>query len=263
MTDDTALDRAFAAADATPDDDAARLRFYERLADSELFLMLAREADGDAVEPAVFSLSDGPVVLAFDREDRLAQFAGGIVPYAALSGRIVMRLLAGQGLGLGINLDVAPSATLLPAQAIDWLAETLDHGPDETEATIEEVSAPTGLPERLLAALDAKLALAAGLAGSAWLAKVRYAGGTQGHLLGFAAAVPGAEPSLARAVNEALVFSGLDAGALDVVFLRTSDPLSASLARVGLRFDLPEPPQDRVFRPAAPGMDPDRPPKLK
>ena len=52
MTDQTPLDTAHTAMDATPDDDAARLRFFERLADSELFLLLQGEATGDSLSPA-------------------------------------------------------------------------------------------------------------------------------------------------------------------------------------------------------------------
>ena len=37
---ETPLDLAFAAMQAAPDEDAPRLRFYERLADAELFLLL-------------------------------------------------------------------------------------------------------------------------------------------------------------------------------------------------------------------------------
>ncbi len=39
MSEQTPLDRAHAAMEAMPQDDAARLRFFERLADVELFLL--------------------------------------------------------------------------------------------------------------------------------------------------------------------------------------------------------------------------------
>ena len=59
------------------------------------------------------------------------------------------------------------------------------------------------------------------------------------------------------------MFSGIEAGALDVLFIRDSDPLAASLTRVGLRFDLPEiQAPERVER-IAPGSDPDSPPILR
>lgn len=261
MTDPTALDLAHAAMTDTPTDDAARLRFYERLADSELFLLLAREPEGDNVEPETFEVADASFVLVFDREDRLAQFTGRISPYAALSGRVIAGMLAGQGIGLAVNPEVAPSSILIPPQAVDWLADTLAQGPAEAEAKPAEILPPAGLPEILLNALDAKLATTGGLARIAYLAGVVYDDGTRGHLLGLVDALPGAEPALAGAVNEALTFSGIEAGALDVAFFAATDPLSAALARHGLRFDLPQAPTPEA-RPA-PGSDPAKPPILR
>ncbi|WP_415921794.1 SseB family protein [Tateyamaria sp. SN6-1] len=258
---ETALDQAHAAMDAAPHDDAARLRFYERLGDAELFLLLAAEAEGDAVTPQVFDPGSGPMVLVFDREDRLTTFVGGAAPYAALSGRAVAPLLAEQGLGLGLNLDVAPSSFLLDAGGVAWLAQTLARSPDRVEARLQAVSAPAGLPEVLITALDTKLATATGLAQVAYLAATESDTGGRGHMLAFIGAVPGAEDALAQAVSEALVFSGLEAAALDVGFLDGRDPVVDRLARVGLRFDLPQPAP--AAAPQAPGMDPDRPPRLR
>lgn len=258
----TPLDQAFAAMEAAPEDDTARLRYYDRLAVSELFLMLTAEAEGEAISPELFDLGDARFVLAFDREERLAAFAGRVVPYAALSGRALATMLAGQGIGLALNLEVAPSQTLLPPEALGWLVETLGTGPMEAEARPVELRAPR-VPEVLVAALDARLATAAGLARQAWLAEVRYDDGTRGHLLALTGAVPGAERALAGTINEALVFSGLEAGALDVTFVAESDPLAAELARVALRFDLPEPEMPGRVERLAPGTDPDKPPILR
>jgi hypothetical protein len=261
MMDDTRLDTVHAAMEAAPEDAQARLQFYETLAASELYLMLRAEAHGDQIDPEVFDLGGQPFVLVFDREERLAQFAGRAVPYAALTGRSIATVLAGQGIGLGVNLDVAPSAILLPPEAVAWLAETLSEKPSEIEATPQTFSAPKGLPEALLVALDARLATMTGLARLAYLVGVTYESGAQGHLLGFVGADPSAEGALARAVSEVLIFSGLEAAALDVAFFEASDPVAARLASCGLRFDLPEPPE-RAPR-AAPGSDPERPPKLR
>lgn len=257
----TPLDRAHAAMEAAPKDEACARAFYARLAAAELFVLLAEEPAGDEITPELFDLGDQRFVLAFDTEERLSDFAERIVPYVALSGRAVAQMLAGQGIGLAFNIEVAPSATLLPSEAVDWLAGTLAGEPTETEARPEEISAPLNLPDALLTALDARLAGAEGMARMAYLVGARYAGGASGHLLGFVDAPQGAEAALARAVQEALVFSGLDAGAIDVAFFDASDPVAATLARHGLRFDLPQPAKGHV--PGAPGSDPDRPPKLR
>lgn len=257
----TLLDAAHAAVSADPENETLRLRFFERLADGELVLLLEREAIGERLEPRVFELEDGPVVLVFDREERLASFSGGIAPYAALPGRVIAGLLRGQGIGLGVNLGVAASSMLLPPEALDWLAETLETGPEELEALPGEFVAPL-VPEAVVTALDAKLARAGGLATAAVLAGVVYRDGRRGHLLAFLDAAPGAEAALARAMQEALVFSGVEAGELDVAFLAPDTAAAGAMARVGLRFDLPAP-QVRDLAPAAPGMDPSRPPKLR
>ena len=241
MTDLTRLDAAHAAMEAAPEDATVRLRFYEWLAAGELYLLLKSEADGDRIDPEVFELPEHSVVLVFDREDRLAAFAGGPAPYAALTGRVIARLLAGQGVGLGINLDVAPSSILIAPEAVDWLAGTLGQEPSEIEARPEKFTAPRGLPEDFLLALDGRLAAMEGLARWAYLVGVTYEGGARGHMLGFVDAMPGAEAALARGVSEVLVFSGLEAAALDVAFLSADDPVAARLAVAGLRFDLPQP----------------------
>lgn len=256
----TPLDQAYAAMAA---DEDQRLKFYERLADGEMFLMLEEEANGAQIKPRVFALEDGPVVLCFDLEERLAEFAGGIQPYAALPGRVIAQQLAGQGIGLGINLGVAPSGMVLPAEAVDWLAGMLDHGPEEVEAVPESFHAPKGLPDALVTGLDAKLARAGGLAAAALLAGVTYRGGRRGHMLAFVDAVAGAEAALARAAGEALAFSGVEAGEMDVAFLRSDEAAAASMARVALRFDLPVPVRAEPAAPAAPGSDPAKPPRLR
>lgn len=258
----TPLDDAHAAMEAAPGDDAARLAFHDRLASAELYLLLDREPeDGEALDPRLFETSQGSFVLAFDRVERLSDFAEGSAPYAALSGRILAGMLAGQGVGLALNPGVAPSAYLMPPEAVTWLSETLSEAPDELEARPRELAPPGDLPERLLTALDAKLASARGLARMAYLAGVTWEGGARGHLLAFIDATPGAEGALARAVREALVFSGLEAGALDVAFFAAHDAVAARLARTGLRFDLPR--FEARVAPAPPGSDPDAPPRLR
>lgn len=259
----TPLDVAHTLMEEAPQDDAARLRFFERLADSELFLLLAEEPEGDNVTPEIFELSDNSFVLVFDREERLSQFTGQPAPYAALSGRMIAGLLAGQSIGLGVNLEVAPSSILIPPEAVDWLMQTLDNGPQEAEEKIAEFTPPKGLPEALLGAIDAKLASAVGMARMAYLVGVRFESGAQGHMLGFVDALPHAESALAKAAAEALTFSGIEAGAMDVAFFRAADAAAGKLAKVGLRFDLPQPDESLATARPAPGSDPNKPPILR
>ncbi len=260
MANETRLDVAYAATQLDTDDDTARLTFFEVLAGTELFLLLDAEPVGDQIKPRVLEMYDESFVMAFDLHSRMTDLTEEAVPYAAVSGRVLAEMLAPQSIGIALNIDVAPSSTFILGEEVVWLNDTLSHAPEEMEQGIEEIFAPKGLPEAVLTGLDARLAASAGLAHSAYLVGARYQGGGQGHLLGIIDAVPGAEPALARAVSEVLSFSGLEAATLDVAFFAASDPVTAKLAKEGLRFDLPEP--EVAQAPTHPGMDPDKPPRL-
>ena len=260
MTERTPLDEAHAAMMAAEEDDTARLRFYERVADVELFLLLEAEPEGDQVSPVL--LEDG-YVLVFDRVARLAAHVGRPAPYVALSGRAIVGMLEGQDLGMAVNIGVAPSEILLPAGSVAWLRDTLANEAGEVEARIDRVLPPKGLPETLVAAIDAKLATATAMAAGAYLVAVDYRGGGRGHLLAFVGAIPRAQDALVRAASEALTFSGVEAGAMDIGFFAPDDPVVAKLARVGLRFDLPQGEPLQQTPRMAPGSDPANPPILK
>ena len=259
----TPLDQAHAAMEAAPGDDAARLRFFGLLADSDLILLLDGEA-GETLTPRVFPLEDGPVVAVFDTDERLAAFAGGIAGYAALPGRVIAAQLAGQGVGLALNLGVAPSSVLLPAEAMDWLARTLAHAPEPVAG-----ARPLGFRRPTLSpaargALADRLARGAGLARQALLAEARYPDGRQGHVMAILGADPAAQPALARSLAEAMTFAGLEDAMLDVAFPDADDALVARMRPVAEVLDLPRPvAPPAATAPAAPGRDPDRPPKLR
>lgn len=259
---DSALDAAHA--EMTAGGEAEALRFYQVLADTPLTLLLEHEAEGEDIAPKVFDLSDGPVVLAFDSEDRLAGFQSEPVPYAVLPGRVIAQGLAGQGISLGLNLGTgAASETLLPPDALSHLLDLLAVAPEETTAQPKTFTPPQ-VPAPLNMALEGALAAASGLAAGAVLAGVTYDSGARGHMLAFVAADPGAEAALARAVAEALAFAGLEAAVLDVTFLAVEDPALSAMAAVGKRYAIAAPaPDTPAPMPAAPGTDPSRPPRLR
>ena len=264
----TPYDRAHAAMEAAPEDDRLRLAVYDRLADSELFLLLESEPVDEAITPQVFETDEGDFVLAFDLEERLASFTGEAAPYAALPGRVIAQYLAGEGVGLGINLGVAESAMLLPPDALDWLTDTLTHAPQAASGrpvAFHPPALPPAILGALLPAFDAKFDQLAGLATHALLGGVTYEDGRRGHILAFLGAPEAVQAAIAKAMAEALAFSGLEAGELDVTFLRPEDPAANLLLTEGIVLHLPERIVEEVqeLRPAAPGMDPGKPPILR
>ncbi|WP_206615111.1 SseB family protein [Mesobaculum littorinae] len=257
----TALDTAHAAMEAS-DDDAPRRAFYDRLATAELVLLLDKEPVGDEISPAVFDLDTGPTVVAFDSEERLTTFTGAPAPYAALPGRVLAQMLAGQGVALGLNLSVAPSSTLLPAEAMVWLAERLAGAPDEARDRPAELRAPR-LPRPLMEALDHRLARASGLVARVYLAQAVWDDGSDSPLVALVGAAPGAETALAQSVAEAARFAEDEGLRLDIAFFEAGEPMTDRLERVAWRVDLPEPQPERPAAPRAPGSDPAKPPKLR
>lgn len=256
----TPLDQAHAEMEA---DETARLRFYERLADAELFLILEEEVAGDRARPSIFETADGKFALVFDREDRLAEFVESPTPFVAMSGRRITKLLAGEGIGIGLNLGVASSSMLLPPSAVDWLQENLGAKTTITTATPEQFSAPKGLPESLITALDTKLANMSGVVAAAHLVGVKYTSGQTGHMLALLDVPTAAREGVAEAISEALQFSGIEAGQLDVAFLELDDPSVEPLMKLGLGFEIPALILPEPLQVLAPGMDPDKPPKLR
>lgn len=237
------------------------LAFWRCFADVELFLVLDREAQGDTLEPRVFDLSMGRMLLAFDTEERLATISDSPLPYAALPGRVVAAQLAGQNLALGLNLGTgAGCETVLAAGSLDWLSQMLtQEEPQERRAQIARLATPL-MPEGLYQALRALLPPQAQGA----LAQAAYTDGGWGHVLALSGLAPEDAPRMGRAVTEALAFSGLDAAALDLVFTEPDAPIFARIAQTGhLLQPLPRTPAPPPAAPKAPGTDPDRPPLLK
>lgn len=274
----TPLDHAHADMMENEDDDNLRLKFYQRLADTTLFLLLRGEPVGEVLDPEILEIDNAETAnidryaLVFDTEARLGAFAAAYkndaLPYAALPGRVIAQSLAGQGVGLALNLDVAVSSISLPAAAMDWLADTLALNPEEGERNLTAIAPPFGLPDGLIEGLEEKLLTAAGLASHAVFVKGSYSDDSEGWLLAFIDAQPGAEQALARATHEALVFSGTDLSAVDVAFFASNDPICEHLDHMGLRYEFPDPTAgehdedgfEEVH--AGPGSDPTKPPIL-
>ena len=261
MTNPTPIDCAFAAMQVDNTDTIARLRFYESLCDAELILSLKNEPTNETLSPQIFSSEGQNYALIFDSHERLADFAKVTSPYAALPGRVIIEMLEGQNIGLGLNLGVAPSNILLPASAVDWLGNVLSANVREQTAAPQEIFAPTNIPTPLLCSLTKKLNFAIGLADSACLVCVRYSRGDPGYLLAYIDARQEAYAELTQIISDAMAFSGVENETIDVAFFSSSDPICSRLTRAGLFFDLTEPEQPTPA-PTAPGMDPDKPPRL-
>ena len=249
----TRIDEAFAVMNLS-DSDAGRLRYFETILDSEIFLYLDHDVDNDHVSPKIFEIAEGRFAMAFDTELRLAEFAGAEVQFVEMSGRNLTVLLAENEIGLALNFG-APSENILAPDIVHWMAHQ-NAKPEEIEQRPEEILPPS-LPEKALEVLDRKLAGMGGFATNAYLADAKYENCSTSSLLAFVDAIAGSEQGIAEAIAEALHFSGFEAISIDVIFLDASDPIAAVFAKHGVRFDFPAPEVSEM-----PGGDPTKPPKL-
>jgi hypothetical protein len=246
------LDAAHAAMVADAGDTAARLRWFGLFLDAELTLLLERDPEAGAFAPRLFALADGPVVLACEGEDRLA----GVLPEAAstatLPGRVLVAALAGQGIGIGVNLG-ADAAWLIDAPAVDWLAQALAAVPEPAPDALAAPVSPPDLPPGFEAALMARLEPLRGTLAAAHLA----GDGAGGLVVVFEGAADG--PALARMLGEAAAFGGADM-AVAALSLPPGVAPPERLRGVARRIDLS--PRPRPPGPAAPEVQP-RPPRLR
>jgi hypothetical protein len=254
----TPLDRAFLAAEA---DEAVRPRFYALLVETALFAPVTPMPEDAPVAPQVFALETGPVALAFDDDARMAAFFEAPTEYVTLPGRDLIAALADAGLGLGLNLGEAPSATLLDAATVRWIAAEMGGEAEAADLSgAVTVAAPAGAPRALIAGLAERVAQMPGLVAEAWLVGMTPEAGARSLAV---LVLPG--PLAARAVSgvvtalgRAAAVHGAEAGAVSVGVLTEAHPLLRPARAQGLAL------HPRAMPEAAPSPKPPAgPPRLR
>lgn len=236
-------------------DAPARARVLSRLADTELFVALAGDPAEDQAELKSFSLPEGKYALACDREDRLADFAGGPVAYLALPGRALASALAQEGQGLLVNPGHA-SQLMLDAKMLEWLGDALAARPSLAAAAGARcLSAPGPEAVALLAEpLARRLGDMIGLVGQAGLVLAEWQDGRKTHMLVLRDVDPTHEAAVAKALAEFLAFLPELPGGVDIAFS------SQALPAMSLIVEAPESvaPEPKILL-----RDPGLPPRLR
>ena len=262
MATQTQLDKAHSEMKSDENDKSLRLGFYGRIIEAELLLFLEKEPTGADISPQSFAIEGGQFVTVFDTDERLVEFANDTAPYIAMSGRAIVGMLRGKGIGIGLNLGVAPSSFLMSSEAVDWLAGVLSNVPDPRMDQPAKIQAADSFPSELIETIGSSLKSASGLAGSAYLVQVSYLDGGSGYMVAVIEAQSQAQPAIGQSINDALVFSGAEIGNLDVGFFSETDPVFSQIKDVGTLIEIPRPAKRQKKQPA-PGMDPDSPPRLR
>lgn len=265
---------------------AARLAVHAGLLAQDLVIPQTTAAAPGMLAPQIRLLSSGPAVLAFDSEERLADLAPEGADFVALSGRDLLQAMAAQdaseaALGLGLNLATPAAAFLLDGAGVRALAQLCLAPPppplDPQALSGIGMHAPdtrSGIDPALLGGLlEQALGRHPGLADTARLAQMEAMPGLP-PLLVLALWNAGTDQAVTpkfeaiRDLTEAARLVALEAEAgglgLAVVAPLPASPLARTFAEVGHRIAVhsPAPPRAEA-QPTAPGMNPEKPPRLK
>lgn len=234
----TAIERAYS--EMITGGEAELVRFYQLLAGSDLLVLLDASDGNEVPEPKVIPVEAGHYVLVFDLKERVTELTGYDAPTSRVTGREVFQLMRGRGIGVAVNMGEAPSAMLIPADAIDWICDTLDAAADKpagpppapAAGRFKALLAPHNFPDTLQLALNDRLGPVADLFDKALLLRAEYDDGQSGYLVAFSAVEEGSRGVIAACVNDALAtFRGKDV-ALDIAFMARDEPLLDRIGRV-------------------------------
>ena len=257
----TALERAIVMLKKNSNDPARFATVLERFSDSELFLALESSERGSDLNPKVVYLKEQEYVAVYDTVLRLEESVGGCAEYLALSGRVLIQMIADKNIGVALNPGTAAIGYIFEIETLQWLFTSLEERPNEIAQNIREVRSPAEISSRALDALSVKLASARGFADFACLVEAIDVLGNKNPLLCFVGLVPNSQPNLAKLVNEYLQFSDHNGKPWDVTYLDPAHGIVEKILNVGLRFDLPQP--EPPVKLSAPGSIKGKPPILR
>ena len=245
---ETPLDLAFERARNDPEETAA---FYDALFAATVFLPIDRAFDDDgnesgeaasAIEPIFYEVENEATLLIFDTEERLALWTDEPVDYVGLTGRQLFEMFDG-GQQVALNIGVAPSSVVIPAEMVTWLHErAAEEGESEEIAagTALEVMPPPDLDTEIVARIAARIAgLRREVDEAVFFSLGVDAGQDEAErrvVLGIAASQQGLRD--AEAVAEALAETARGAfdgsRPVEVALLSASSPLMEKARKVGL-----------------------------
>lgn len=226
-----------------------------RLANTQIFVALSRESEGERVDVLTFDLAGVRTAICADSEDRLTDFFAGPVAYAAMPGRVLARLLREQGAGLMVNAG-AGSEMLLNESMLEWLENALSRAPVAELATAQLHAPSPAMVAALAEPLAGRLADMAGLIRGGSLVGARHADGSDGHLVVITGAAPDVQARIAKAIGEMIAFLPPLPQDCDVAFDLAVPPQA-------LQLHISQVQRSQPATRSAPGSDPDKPPILR
>ena len=233
-----------------------RLILFKRFLDAELFILIDDPQDP---KPKLVNLREGEILLGFDTEEKLMEFAGDNAFFISMTGR---NLLAQNiSVGIALNLTNIGGGYILTNEILRWLEKNTQAKQGNIIRHPKKIVSPLIASETFIKLLDETLALSPGSANYAILVQDISEETTSNLLLIFVEASEAFKDILTQQISEAFKLSNLQGVTLDIIFAKPDEQLVKKALKIGLRFDLPS--IQKVPKPEAPGMDPKKPPVLR
>ena len=252
------MDKTYARMQAAPNSDAAGLRFYEAFCDTNLHVLV--NAD---LSLQIFETSQGKLILAFDTEERMAEFVEQPTEFIKMPGRELVTQLKETDIGIGLNLNVAPTSQILTPEILDWVSALLSVDSTLMVDQVAGFSADCQLSDDDRTALTDRLVNFTGVVKAAYICGVTYADGATADALFFIDCDQDIEADLFTAMIETQKFAMDSSADLAIKFISSDSPALPEIQRHGHQLHIPAPIVTPTFQPSAPGMDPNKPPKLR
>lgn len=234
------LNKVFKEMSQNPENNDARLNYYGVLADTNLFLLLEQEPSNEILEPKFIQLEGKNFALAFDSEESLSEFYGEAAAFAQITGRVLAKMLLEEKIGLGINLGVSEGELLLPYEVVEWFVNVLDETPDLVQANPKKFLPANAFPEIMFQALQEKLEPAVGLFDEIWICAVEYNEDEISHLICLMGAQKSAQQAIVKSINEALFFTDINLGNIDVAHFNYDDEACSKIRAIGVKLEFPQ-----------------------
>ena len=233
-----------------------RLILFKRFLHAELFILIDDPQDP---KPKLVNLREGKILLGFDTEEKLMEFAGDNAFFLSMTGRNL--LAQNVSVGIALNLTNIGGGYILTNEILRWLEKNTQAKQGAIIRRPKKIISPSVASETFINLLDETLALSPGSANYAILVQDISEEDTYNLLLIFVEAGDAFQDILTQQISEAFKLSNLQGVTLDIIFANPDDELIKKALKIGLRFDLPL--IQKVPKPKTPGMDPKKPPILK
>lgn len=254
----TRLDVVYQRMQSSPESETAGLRFYEAFCDANLCVLINADTSMQ-----VFETSQGKIVLAFDTDERVAEFISEATEFIKIAGRdLVMQLLASET-GIGLNLNVAPTSQILSPDILTWLSEFLAESSSFSIDQVVAISPPDQWLDDHKTAISTQLEKYAGMIASAYFCSVTYSDNTVADAVFIVDCDPTTEAVLFTALVESQKFLDKNTAEIAIKFISPDNQEFPEICRVGEEIVISKLTVIHTSAPTAPGMDPDKPPKLR